>query len=124
LQSSHFHLHYIAPPALQSLSFAAPRRVDAPMHETYTLGYERAAMAFVGRRRLDPNGAFFLPYLAGGMPDRLLWDARMAASVAKQGTDAAHRAPLPIHEVFYPRIFRSALVPLARALAWCDDRIR
>jgi SAM-dependent methyltransferase len=37
------------------------------MQETYTLGYDRAAMAFVGRRRLDPNGAFFLPYLASGM---------------------------------------------------------
>ena len=37
------------------------------MQETYTLGYDRAAMAFVERRRLDINGAFFLPYLATGM---------------------------------------------------------
>lgn len=37
------------------------------MHETYTLGYDRAAMAFVERRRLHLNGAFFLPYLASGM---------------------------------------------------------
>jgi len=37
------------------------------MQETYTLGYDRAAMAFVGRRRLDPNGAFFSPHLAAGM---------------------------------------------------------
>jgi SAM-dependent methyltransferase len=37
------------------------------MHETYTLGYDRTAMAFVERRRLDINGAFFLPYLAAGM---------------------------------------------------------
>ena len=36
------------------------------MTETYTLGYEQAAIAFVQRRRLDPNGAFFLPYLAPG----------------------------------------------------------
>ena len=37
------------------------------MQETYTLGYERAAMAFVERRRLDLNGAFFLPYVGNGM---------------------------------------------------------
>ncbi len=37
------------------------------MHETYTLGHDRAAMAFVERRRLDLNGAFFLPHLAAGM---------------------------------------------------------
>ena len=37
------------------------------MQETYTLGYDRAAIAFVERRRLAINGAFFLPYLAAGM---------------------------------------------------------
>ena len=36
------------------------------MTETYTLGYEQAAIAFVQRRRLDTNGAFFLPHLALG----------------------------------------------------------
>ena len=37
------------------------------MDETYTLGYEEAALAFVQRRRLDPNGAFFAAHLAPGM---------------------------------------------------------
>jgi SAM-dependent methyltransferase len=37
------------------------------MNETYTLGYDRAAIAFVERRRLEINGAFFLPCLAPGM---------------------------------------------------------
>ncbi|MEO8005772.1 MAG: methyltransferase domain-containing protein [Betaproteobacteria bacterium] len=34
--------------------------------ETYTPGYSAAAAAFMVRRRLDPNGAFFLPYLKTG----------------------------------------------------------
>lgn len=37
------------------------------MSETYTPGYSPAAEAFMVRRRLDPNGAFFLPHLAPGM---------------------------------------------------------
>ena len=36
------------------------------MKETYTPGYSEAAAAFMVRRRLDPNGAFFLPYLKPG----------------------------------------------------------
>lgn len=36
------------------------------MKETYTLGYEQAALTFVERRRLDSSGAFFQPYLASG----------------------------------------------------------
>lgn len=36
------------------------------MSETYTPGYSEAAAAFMGRRRLDPNGAFFLPCLTPG----------------------------------------------------------
>jgi len=64
------------------------------------------------------------PYLVGSTPDRLLWDARMAASIAKQGDVAGGPAALPIREVFYPTIFRSALVPLARAVAWCNGRVR
>jgi SAM-dependent methyltransferase len=35
--------------------------------ETYTPGYSEVAAAFMARRRLDPNGAFFLPYLKPGM---------------------------------------------------------
>ena len=34
--------------------------------ETYTPGYSEAAAAFMVRRRLDPNGAFFLPHLNPG----------------------------------------------------------
>ena len=36
------------------------------MKETYTPGYSEAAAAFMVRRRLDPNGTFFLPYLNSG----------------------------------------------------------
>jgi len=35
--------------------------------ETYTPGYGEAAAAFMARRRLDPNGAFFLPHLRPGI---------------------------------------------------------
>ena len=35
--------------------------------ETYTPGYSPIAAAFMTRRRLDPNGAFFLPYLEPGI---------------------------------------------------------
>ena len=35
--------------------------------ETYTPGYSAAAAAFMVRRRLDPNGAFFIPFLTPGM---------------------------------------------------------
>ena len=34
--------------------------------ETYTPGYSEVAAAFMARRRLDPNGAFFLPHLNPG----------------------------------------------------------
>ncbi|MGH8598093.1 MAG: methyltransferase domain-containing protein [Gammaproteobacteria bacterium] len=37
------------------------------MKETYTPGYSEAAAAFMLRRRLEPNGAFFLPYLKSGV---------------------------------------------------------
>ena len=35
--------------------------------ETYTPGYSEVAAAFMARRRLDPNGVFFLPYLKPGV---------------------------------------------------------
>ena len=35
--------------------------------ETYTPGYSKVAEAFMVRRRLDPNGAFFLPCLKAGI---------------------------------------------------------
>ncbi len=35
--------------------------------ETYTPGYSPLAAAFMVRRRLDPNGAFFLPHLKPGI---------------------------------------------------------
>src|SRR5260221_1598718 len=35
--------------------------------ETYTPGYSEVAAAFMGRRRLDSNGAFFLPHLRPGI---------------------------------------------------------
>ena len=38
-----------------------------PMPETYTPGYSSAAEAFMVRRRLEPNGAFFLPFLKAGL---------------------------------------------------------
>lgn len=41
------------------------------MSETYTPGYSPAAEAFMKRRRLDPNGAFFLPFL---QPDMTVLD--------------------------------------------------
>ena len=37
------------------------------MTETYTPGYSSAAEAFMVRRRLEPNGAFFLPHLQPGI---------------------------------------------------------
>ena len=37
------------------------------MKETYTPGYSEVAAAFMARRRLEPNGAFFLPYLKSGV---------------------------------------------------------
>ncbi len=37
------------------------------MPETYTPGYSSTAEAFMLRRRLEPNGAFFLPYLKPGI---------------------------------------------------------
>jgi len=37
------------------------------MSETYTPGYSEVAAAFMARRRLDPNGAFFLPHLGPGI---------------------------------------------------------
>ena len=37
------------------------------MSETYTPGYSAAAAAFMNRRRLEPNGAFFLPWLKPGI---------------------------------------------------------
>ena len=35
--------------------------------ERYTLGYDEAALAFVGRRTLDSHGAFFIDHLREGM---------------------------------------------------------
>jgi len=35
--------------------------------ETYTPGYSEIAANFMARRRLDPNGAFFIPYLIQGI---------------------------------------------------------
>ena len=35
--------------------------------ETCTPGYSEVAAAFMARRRLDPNGAFFLPHLKPGI---------------------------------------------------------
>jgi SAM-dependent methyltransferase len=35
--------------------------------ETYTPGYSQIAAAFMARRRLDPNGAFFIPHLRPGI---------------------------------------------------------
>jgi SAM-dependent methyltransferase len=35
--------------------------------ERYTLGYDDAALAFVGRRTLQSHGAFFIEYLQDGM---------------------------------------------------------
>lgn len=35
--------------------------------ERYTPGYSQQALAFMSRRRLDPNGAFFKPYLRPGI---------------------------------------------------------
>ena len=37
------------------------------MSEIYTPGYSDAAEAFMVRRRLEPNGAFFLPFLKSGL---------------------------------------------------------
>ena len=37
------------------------------MTETYTPGHSEGAVAFMSRRRLDPNGAFFRPLLLPGM---------------------------------------------------------
>src|SRR5438552_14046874 len=37
------------------------------MKKTYTPGYSEVAAAFMTRRRLDPSGAFFLPYLKPGI---------------------------------------------------------
>jgi SAM-dependent methyltransferase len=37
------------------------------MIETYTPGHSGQAIAFMVRRRLDPNGGFFLPYLMSGV---------------------------------------------------------
>src|SRR5690349_14390893 len=37
------------------------------MTETYTPGYSSAAEAFMVRRRLESNGAFFLPHLHPGI---------------------------------------------------------
>ncbi|HZP93655.1 MAG TPA: methyltransferase domain-containing protein [Burkholderiales bacterium] len=37
------------------------------MTETYTPGHSEGAVAFMSRRRLDPNGAFFRPLLSPGM---------------------------------------------------------
>jgi SAM-dependent methyltransferase len=37
------------------------------MPENYTPGYSAAAEAFMMRRRLEPNGAFFLPFLKPGL---------------------------------------------------------
>ncbi len=37
------------------------------MSETYTPGYSKSAASFMARRRLDPNGAFFLPHLRPGV---------------------------------------------------------
>jgi SAM-dependent methyltransferase len=37
------------------------------MSESYTPGYSQAAAAFMARRRLDSNGAFFLPHLKPGI---------------------------------------------------------
>jgi ubiquinone/menaquinone biosynthesis C-methylase UbiE len=37
------------------------------MKEAYTPGYSEQAMAFMSRRRLEPNGAFFKPYLKPGI---------------------------------------------------------
>ena len=37
------------------------------MNEVYTPGYSEQALAFMSRRRLDPNGAFFKPFLQPGI---------------------------------------------------------
>lgn len=37
------------------------------MSETYTPGYSEAAAAFMARRRLEPNGAFFVAHLKPGI---------------------------------------------------------
>lgn len=52
---------------------------------------------------------------------RLLWDLRMASSIGRM---RAAGSPAPVNdiaEVFHPRLFRGAMVPLAR-LAWALAR--
>ena len=53
--------------------------------------------------------------------ERLLWDLRMASSVGRMRAAGAATYTGGISEVFHPRLFRGAMVPLAR-LAWSVAR--
>jgi glycosyltransferase involved in cell wall biosynthesis len=52
------------------------------------------------------------------LPERLLWDGRMASSIAKESAAGAQRgAPDVLHAVYHPRLFKALMLPAARAAA-------
>jgi len=53
--------------------------------------------------------------------ERWLWDARMASTVGRMQAAGAAADGARIAEVFHPRLFRRALLPLA-TLAWSVAR--
>lgn len=50
------------------------------------------------------------------LPDRLLWDARMASSIARESAAGAQRSASDVvHAVYHPLLFRALMLPVARA---------
>ena len=49
------------------------------------------------------------------LPERLLWDGRMASSIAREGAAGAQRStPNVLHAVYHPFLFRALMLPVAR----------
>jgi len=50
------------------------------------------------------------------LPERLLWDGRMASSIAREGAAGAQRSASDVlHAVYHPFLFRALMLPVARA---------
>ncbi len=50
------------------------------------------------------------------LPERLLWDGRMASSIAREGAAGAQRSASDVlHAVYHPFLFKALMLPVARA---------
>jgi glycosyltransferase involved in cell wall biosynthesis len=84
---------------------------------TGTAGNLRSGIVTSGKVRLFSEYAH-RPFLAGSWIDRLMWDARMASSSARErAAGSVDTGADLLTAVFYPRLFRLAMQPLGKAAA-------